>query len=48
MAITSFSVKCPCSKCKGEKFQNLVLISKGQWVCPESLEHIKIETKEKK
>lgn len=36
MSLTSWPIKCPCWRCKGERFQCLAFVGPGQWLCPES------------
>jgi uncharacterized Zn finger protein (UPF0148 family) len=42
MVMSSFGVPCPCPcpKCGGKKVQNLIHVGPGQWVCPESGDHV--------
>lgn len=36
MSLTSWPVRCPCKKCKGVKFQPLIYLTVGTWLCPDS------------
>lgn len=47
MSLTSWPMRCPCSKCKSSKFQSLGYVVPGKWACPESGESFDVNLTQK-